>query len=168
MDLSSDLLPQSARGGAVEEPEDPQSSSVSSFYSDGDEEDDSSSANSTGPPSEEGPVFEMSALLPLLPVKRGLSKHYDGKSQSFTSLANVGSLEDLAKPDRSFKKRLKLCKSYGGNLDCHIAHSPKSRAITKKASPMVNARRHSFAGHKPPIYPQRSNSALSGHTFLLA
>lgn len=113
-------------------------------------------------------MFSSQVFLHFLNYRRGLSKHYDGKSQSFTSLANVGSLEDLAKPDRSFKKRLKLCKSYGGNLDCHIAHSPKSRAITKKASPMVNARRHSFAGHKPPIYPQRSNSALSGHTFLLA
>ena len=41
------------------------------------------------------------------PVKKGLSKYYKGKSQSFTSISEVPSVEDLAKkqltPYRSFK-----------------------------------------------------------------
>ncbi|CAH9089773.1 unnamed protein product [Cuscuta europaea] len=56
----------------------------------------------------------MSALLQDLPFKKGLSKHYNGKSQSFTSLTNVRSVEDLAKPENPYNKRLKGCRSYAG------------------------------------------------------
>uniref|UniRef100_J3LFX4 Uncharacterized protein n=1 Tax=Oryza brachyantha TaxID=4533 RepID=J3LFX4_ORYBR len=39
--------------------------------------------------------FEMSDLMTQLPFKRGLSRFFDGKSQSFASLAAVASLENL-------------------------------------------------------------------------
>ncbi|XP_010485654.1 PREDICTED: uncharacterized protein LOC104763943 [Camelina sativa] len=39
--------------------------------------------------------------------RRGLSKHYKGKSQSFTSLAEALSVEDLAKPENPFNAKLK-------------------------------------------------------------
>lgn len=55
--------------------------------------------------------FELSDLMTQLPLKRGLSRFFDGKSQSFASLAAVGSLEDLSKPAR---KRLKPSRSCGG------------------------------------------------------
>ncbi|KAI4380004.1 hypothetical protein MLD38_006238 [Melastoma candidum] len=55
-----------------------------------------------------GPLCELSDLMTHLPIKRGLSRHYSGKSQSFTSLASVRSLEDLAKKENSCMKRLKL------------------------------------------------------------
>lgn len=83
--------------------------------------------------------FEMSALMTQLPFKRGLSKFFDGKSQSFASLAAVGSLEDLAKPAR---KRLKPSRSCGGGLDAHRGrflsprrHCPKAarKAATRAA-----------------------------------
>ncbi|KAL2504446.1 Uncharacterized protein Adt_20067 [Abeliophyllum distichum] len=60
------------------------------------------------------PLQDMSSLLQHLPVKRGLSRHYNGKSQSFTSLSNVRALEDLAKPENPYNKKLKSCRSYGG------------------------------------------------------
>ncbi|EEF46373.1 conserved hypothetical protein [Ricinus communis] len=41
-----------------------------------------SSSNSTA-----GPLFELSELMAHLPIKRGLSSFYQGKSQSFTSLS---------------------------------------------------------------------------------
>lgn len=63
-----------------------------------------------------GPLQDMSSLLQELPFKRGLSKHYNGKSQSFTSLSNVRCLEDLAKPENPYNKKLKSCRSYGGGL----------------------------------------------------
>uniref|UniRef100_A0ACD5Z2G3 Uncharacterized protein n=1 Tax=Avena sativa TaxID=4498 RepID=A0ACD5Z2G3_AVESA len=82
--------------------------------------------------------FEMSALMTQLPIKRGLSKFFDGKSQSFASLAAVGSLEDLAKPIR---KRLKPSRSCGGGLDAHRdrflsprRHSPKATGARKAAA----------------------------------
>lgn len=66
--------------------------------------------------------------------RRGLSKFYQGKSQSFTSLAKVSSLEDLAKKVRVSpynRQRMKSCKSYAG-FDAH-KFGPKT-TITKKSS----------------------------------
>ncbi|CAH2069729.1 unnamed protein product [Thlaspi arvense] len=67
---------------------------------------------------------------------RGLSKFYEGKSQSFTSLANVKSLEDLMK--RGFKNRnygagRKACRSTGGIIDQSYkrVYNPKA-TISKK------------------------------------
>uniref|UniRef100_A0ACD5USU6 Uncharacterized protein n=1 Tax=Avena sativa TaxID=4498 RepID=A0ACD5USU6_AVESA len=67
-------------------------------------EDDATSSSSSGSTDN----FEMASLMAQLPLKRGLSKFFDGKSQSFASLAAVGSLEDLAKPP---SKRLKASRS---------------------------------------------------------
>ncbi|KAF5458944.1 hypothetical protein F2P56_022936 [Juglans regia] len=80
-----------------------------------------------------GPLYELSELMFHLPIKRGLSKHFQGKSQSFTSLASVKSLEDLAKraPQR---KKMKSCKSYGGGLDGHKSSTSPKAIISKKAS----------------------------------
>ncbi|XP_022965955.1 uncharacterized protein LOC111465679 [Cucurbita maxima] len=85
-----------------------------------------------------GPLYELSELMANLPIKRGLSKFYNGKSQSFTSVASAKSLEDLAKKVNnnnitSQRKKMKSCKSYGGGLDAQRSYSPKP-LIAKKAS----------------------------------
>ncbi|KAK6941441.1 hypothetical protein RJ641_026818 [Dillenia turbinata] len=82
-----------------------------------------------------GPLFELSDLMAQLPIKRGLSKFYEGKSQSYTSLASVMSIEDLAKKTSPYGKRMKSSKSYAGGLDGHkaSAYPPKS-VISKKTS----------------------------------
>ncbi|KAL7134855.1 hypothetical protein ABFS83_11G053400 [Erythranthe nasuta] len=82
----------------------------------------SSDSNSCGG----GPLFHLAELMSQLPIKRGLSKYYRGKSQTFGSLASVESVEDLGKKDRqttSYSRRMKSsssCKTrssgYGGNL----------------------------------------------------
>ncbi|KAF9619392.1 hypothetical protein IFM89_006579 [Coptis chinensis] len=52
--------------------------------------------------------FDMGALSACLPKKRkGLSTYYTGKSQSFTSLADVHCLEDLKKPEIPQAKKRK-------------------------------------------------------------
>ncbi|XP_066345524.1 protein OXIDATIVE STRESS 3-like [Miscanthus floridulus] len=85
--------------------------------------DDASSSGSTC-------HFEMASLITHLPIKRGLSKFFDGKSQSFASLAAVGGLEDLPKPPA---KRLKTSRSCGVGLkDAH--RGPPSAAGKKQAS----------------------------------
>ncbi|KAK8661487.1 hypothetical protein V6N13_091089 [Hibiscus sabdariffa] len=38
-----------------------------------------------------------SHLMPQLPLRRGLSKYYEGKSQSFYNIGSVRSVEELAK-----------------------------------------------------------------------
>lgn len=75
--------------------------------------------------------FEMTPLMTQLPFKRGLSRFFDGKSQSFASLAAVGSLEDLAKPPR---KRLKPSRSCGGGLDAHRGRFLSPRRQCPKAA----------------------------------
>ncbi|WVZ86858.1 hypothetical protein U9M48_033579 [Paspalum notatum var. saurae] len=102
------------------------SDSSASSSSDGvDLADDASSSGSTG-------HFEMGSLMTQLPIKRGLSKFFDGKSQSFASLAAVGGLEDLPKPPA---KRLKTSRSCCG-VGLQGAHRgrPSSAAEKQKAS----------------------------------
>ena len=81
--------------------------------------------------------FEMSGLMAQLPFKRGLSRFFDGRSQSFASLAAVGSLEDLAKPSRS-------C---GGGLDAHRGRllSPRGPA----PSPPQQQQQRPASGRRP-------------------
>ncbi|KAJ6839894.1 uncharacterized protein M6B38_310960 [Iris pallida] len=180
--METSLYPQSNHGIMDEEEED-ELGSVSSFSND----DDQRSSNSVGSSSSdftedasssmEGPLFEMTSLISQLPFKRGLSKHFEGKSQSFTSLSNVKCLEDLVKPERPLslirrrrrsRQQLKSSKSYGWGLDTHRALSPKgcSRAIAKKSSRGSSfsfsssssgssgmKRATSFLGSRPPIAP---------------
>ncbi|MCL7022403.1 hypothetical protein MKW94_021461 [Papaver nudicaule] len=85
------------------------------------------SSSSSSSSSLNGPLFELSDLMEHLPIKRGLSKHFDGKSQSFTSLSNVKCLEDLAKGGVHFtKKKLFKNNKYGGCLDIQKTISKKS------------------------------------------
>ncbi|XP_073158163.1 protein OXIDATIVE STRESS 3-like [Henckelia pumila] len=104
------------------------SSSLSSELVDDASSTPSSSDSSTSP--RLGPLFELAELMSQLPIKRGLSKYYHGKSQTFGSLASAKSLEDLAKKESSYIERMKSCKSYGGNLNRH-KFGPKA-TIAKK------------------------------------
>ncbi|KAL2925314.1 Extracellular matrix-binding protein ebh [Bienertia sinuspersici] len=65
---------------------------------------------------------------------RGLSKFYQGKSQSFTSLAKVASLEDLAKKETPYQRKLKACRSYGGDLSNFRSYTLPKAGISKKVS----------------------------------
>ncbi|KAL5728972.1 hypothetical protein ACHQM5_001990 [Ranunculus cassubicifolius] len=103
-------------------------------------DDASSSSSSESSPSSSsqelnnnGPLYELSELMAQLPIKRGLSVHFQGKSQSFTSLANVSSIEDLAKRENPYRKNMKSCKSYSGSAK---SFTPKtcSKIISKKAA----------------------------------
>ncbi|XP_061348119.1 protein OXIDATIVE STRESS 3-like [Gastrolobium bilobum] len=91
--------------------------SFSSSESDSIEEVASPSSSSSSDQLAADPLSDMSSLFQQLPInRRGLSKYYQGKAQSFTSLAKVRSLEDLAKPENPYNKRLKSCRSYGGGM----------------------------------------------------
>ncbi|KAK6126876.1 hypothetical protein DH2020_039382 [Rehmannia glutinosa] len=128
---------------------DSEASSISSSLS-ADLADDASSS-STSSNSSSGPLFELSELLAQLPIKRGLSKYYNGKSQTFASLTSVKSVEDLSKKETCYSMRMKSCKSYGGNLNHHkfgpkatiAKRSPKSSfspPLTTKGALVVNSR----------------------------
>ncbi|CAM8899674.1 unnamed protein product [Rhodiola kirilowii] len=42
-------------------------------------------------------MFQLSDLMSQLPIKRGLSRYYNGKSDSFKNLTSIKSLEDVPK-----------------------------------------------------------------------
>ncbi|CAL0301395.1 unnamed protein product [Lupinus luteus] len=122
----------------------------------------SSSSSSSSSPGDfvVDPLSDMSSLIQKLPIKRGLSKFYQGKSQSFTSLASVGSLEDLSKPENPYKKKLKSCKSSREDLaELFCTRNAIPRTCSKKglhsrgSCTSLNARRvgDNFMGNRPPI-----------------
>ncbi|AQK45296.1 uncharacterized protein [Zea mays] len=86
--------------------------------------DDASSSGSTC-------HFEMASLMTHLPIKRGLSKFFAGKSQSFASLAAVGGIDDLPKPPA---KRLKTSWSCGVGLEDARRGPPSVTTANKQAS----------------------------------
>lgn len=77
------------------------SDSISSSLVSSDLSDDASSSSSTTTNSSNGPLYELADLMAQLPIKRGLSKFYNGKSQTFASLSDVRSVEDLGKKEMS-------------------------------------------------------------------
>ncbi|WMV29948.1 hypothetical protein MTR67_023333 [Solanum verrucosum] len=60
-----------------------------------------------------GPLYELSQLMAQLPIKRGLSKYYEGKSRSFGRLGSVMSLQDVAKEGKRMKSM--TSKNFSGN-----------------------------------------------------
>ncbi|XP_051147993.1 protein OXIDATIVE STRESS 3-like [Andrographis paniculata] len=81
-------------------------------------------------------LYDLSEIMAQLPIKRGLSKFYEGKSESFTSLSSVTSTEDLAKKNSTMavpyscrrNLKLKASKSCGNGLNS----SYKAKAIISK------------------------------------
>ncbi|XP_010545316.1 PREDICTED: uncharacterized protein LOC104817737 [Tarenaya hassleriana] len=111
-----------------EEDEDSRDSSPSPSSSSSSSSSCSSMSSSSGlaedDTSSDGPLHDLSDLMDQLPIKRrGLSKFYGGKSQSFTCLANVKRVEDIAK-----EKWRKPCKG-----SCWGLFSPKA-TISKKST----------------------------------
>ena len=134
--------------------EDSMNSVCSSSSSELAEDASSSSASylSTSSSHSNGPLFELSELMSQLPIKRGLSMFYQGKAQSFSSLASVESIGDLPKKkERFYRKKMKSCKSFAGGLDSshRISFAPKA-TISKKSSRAtfvsVLTKRGSFLG----------------------
>ncbi|KAF3340320.1 hypothetical protein FCM35_KLT16091 [Carex littledalei] len=164
------------------------SNSVSSLASSSEVTEDASSSNSSLSSSfqpvsandqfdKRGPLFEMSDLISDLPIKRSLSKFFEGKSQSFTSLSNAISLEDLVKPEKPYNKRMKYCKSYAGGLDRQKSLSPKhptKGAIMKKSSSKgsfgsLGSKKRSFLGFKSSMAAATPRSGcLSNQALLFA
>lgn len=104
------------------------SSTMFSMSSDDEEEEVSSSSSSSSDTvsvsarAHQGPLHNMNALYEALPIKRGLSRHFSGKTQSFTSLAKVLSVVDLAKPGSPFVRKRKT----GNSFPKHGWYHPRS------------------------------------------
>ncbi|KAL6838304.1 hypothetical protein ACP4OV_031808 [Aristida adscensionis] len=153
------------RGGAEEDDDigcASESSAAGSTSSDEVElaEDASSSGSAAG-------HFEMASLMTQLPIKRGLSKFFDGKSQSFASLAAVAGIEDLPKPPSA--KRLKASRSCGavGLSDAHRCRLSAAAACKKPSRARLSSsgpRR--LVRARPP--PAATPGAVPGQPLLFA
>ncbi|KAA8540343.1 hypothetical protein F0562_024738 [Nyssa sinensis] len=140
------------------------SNGSSSSSSSSDMADDASSSTSCSSSSHSTePLYDLSELMAQLPIKRGLSKFYQGKSQSFTSLSRVTSVEDLAKKETPYRRKMKECKSHGGGLGTYKSFTLPKPVISKKASrgsfsSSFPSRRGSFIRNcKPPLSPVQKN-----------
>ncbi|GLU14418.1 hypothetical protein SLE2022_309900 [Rubroshorea leprosula] len=125
-------------------------------------DDASSSPSCSSTDSNSGPLYELSELMAELPIKRGLSKYFQGKSQSFTSLSRVKSIKDLAKKETPLRKKMKACKSYGFGLDSHKLYTLPRATISKKKSRgslSLQGRRSAgcFPSSRPPPTPVQKN-----------
>ncbi|XP_059299635.1 protein OXIDATIVE STRESS 3-like [Lycium ferocissimum] len=107
-------------------------------------DDASSPASCTS--SSDGALCDLSTLMAQLPIKRGLSEYYEGKSESFTSLASVKSVEDLPKKETPHSRNMKFYKS------SYTSYTLPKPIIFKKAS------RTSFLSS---CYNRKSNSSIS-------
>ncbi|KAJ1272394.1 hypothetical protein BS78_06G198700 [Paspalum vaginatum] len=134
------------------------SDSSASSSSDGvDLADDASSSGSSA-------HFDMGSLMTQLPIKRGLSKFFDGKSQSFASLAAVGGLEDLPKPPA---KRLKTSRSCGVGLqDAHCGRHSAAAEKHKASRARLAAPRRLVRAR--PLVTERPSAAAAGQPLLFA
>ncbi|KAL9265982.1 OXIDATIVE STRESS 3-like protein [Drosera capensis] len=128
------------------------------------EESDDASSSSVSSRSTGEDMYDLSELMAELPIKRGLSKFYQGKSESFTSLARVTSLEDLAKKTSPSKRRFKACKSYGGLsshrtspyvLPKHTIAKTSPRAYLSLSS--LSAKSSFLSSCRPPVSPIQSS-----------
>ncbi|KAE8687595.1 hypothetical protein F3Y22_tig00111013pilonHSYRG00204 [Hibiscus syriacus] len=92
------------------------STSSSSIGRNSDDDDDVSGRSSDGGDCEEnevqssykGPLDMMNSLEQVLPMRRSISSFYNGKSRSYTSLAevnSVSSIKDIAKPETVYTRR---------------------------------------------------------------
>lgn len=112
-------------------------SNGSSISSSLDTSDDASSSYTCNSANSRGSLYDLSDLMSHLPIKRGLSNFYQGKSQSFASLSRVGSIEELAKKESAYNNKRKLmngCKSYGGGLNNYKLYNLPKPVISKKKS----------------------------------
>lgn len=81
--------------------------------------------------------------------RRGISKFYNGKSESFTCLSRVKSIEDLK------KKMKKGSKSYQSGLETYKSFTLPKPIISKK-TPMMS--RRNITSLKPPQFPMQKRT----------
>nr|ACG28111.1 hypothetical protein [Zea mays] len=73
-------------------------------------------------------IYDMASMVSQLPAKKGLSRHYEGKAQSFACMSEVRCLDDLRKKDSPYKqKKVKSsCKGYVALGGMMMANKPPS------------------------------------------
>ncbi|KAG4931468.1 hypothetical protein GLYMA_17G226500v4 [Glycine max] len=74
-----------------------------------------------------GPLHAMETLEEVLPIRRGISNFYNGKSKSFTTLADAvssPSVKDIAKPENAYTRRRRNLMALNHVLDKNNRNYP--------------------------------------------
>ncbi|KAJ0090274.1 hypothetical protein Patl1_13588 [Pistacia atlantica] len=127
-----------------------------------------------------GPLDTLESLEEVLPIKKGISKFYTGKSKSFTSLSDASSassIKDLAKPENPYTRKRKNLLAHNNflnkNRNLHFRSNGSgmskksanfgrstlvlevsinsSESITDENSNSISS---SHSHHLPPLHPQ--------------
>ncbi|KAF9661986.1 hypothetical protein SADUNF_Sadunf18G0006300 [Salix dunnii] len=113
-DGDGDESPISSRADSGTHPDDLSDSSSSLGAPDDSDEDDDEEEDEEGgvvSSKKNNALGSLNSLEDALPIKRGLSNHFSGKSKSFTNLSEVNtvnSVKELEKPENSFNKRRRI------------------------------------------------------------
>ncbi|XVF35134.1 hypothetical protein REPUB_Repub18cG0118700 [Reevesia pubescens] len=94
-----------------------------------------------------GPLDTMDALEEVLPIRRGISKFYNGKSKSFTSLADAAaasSVKDFAKPDNPYNRKRKNLLAHSSLLDKNV-NNPLRNSGSEISKRLSNSNRSTLA-----------------------
>ncbi|KAG6395766.1 hypothetical protein SASPL_141890 [Salvia splendens] len=139
--------------------EDSDASNGSSITSSDTVDDASSSSSSLNSSRSGAALYDLSDIMDQLPIKRGLSQFYQGKSESFTSISRVASIEDLVKRAATpFRRNLKASKSCGNGLHSYKQYTLPKATIAKKSPRGVSlssfpSKRGGVINTKPPLTP---------------
>ncbi|KAL6974611.1 hypothetical protein U1Q18_028794 [Sarracenia purpurea var. burkii] len=150
----------------------------------GESDDDGKNGDGEVQSSYKGPLGTLEALEEVLPMKRGISKFYCGKSRSFTSLAaavSCSSIKEIAKPENAYTRKRKNLLAYStfwdknrdtplrsnsGSISKKLASSSKSTlalAMTT-SSYESNNNNENFSSSpptlcRPPLHPRGRRSS---------
>ncbi|GMI81328.1 hypothetical protein HRI_001802100 [Hibiscus trionum] len=94
-----------------------------------------------------GPLDTVLALEEVLPMRKGISQFYNGKSKSFTSLADAAaasSAKDFAKPEDPYNKKRKNLLIRSSSLD-KKPNNPLRNYVTEISKIVANANRSKMA-----------------------
>ncbi|KAL1532632.1 protein OXIDATIVE STRESS 3 LIKE 2-like [Salvia divinorum] len=95
-----------------------------------------------------GPLDAMEALEEVLPIRRGISRFYNGKSKSFASLGDASSIKEVAKPENAYtRKRRNMVatnlpsplRGNGGAISKRVTTSATARTTLALAVAMSNS-----------------------------
>ncbi|CAN4100129.1 unnamed protein product [Withania somnifera] len=103
--------------------------------------------------SSDGAFTDLSTLMAQLPIKRGLSEYYEGKSESFTYLARVTNVEDLPKKETPCIRKMKKSSYTSYTLPKSTIFKKASRSSFLSSCYTTRKSNSSINRSRPPLIP---------------
>ncbi|KAE8735303.1 Damaged dna-binding 2, putative isoform 2 [Hibiscus syriacus] len=107
------------------------------------------------------PLDSMDALVDALPMRRGISNFYTGRSKSYTSLADAAaapSVKDFAKPEDPYNRKRKNLLAHGSFLGKNRNRSAMALRAIASTSDFNSISSSPSSSGLPPLHPQHKKS----------